>query len=648
MAIGDLFRKKKKDTEGQSVSALDDNKKTRDLPKTLNLIVSIILFGLGMYHLYIAFFGANSAIELRATHWTVISTMVFLMYPAFKKGAGNVTVFDWAWAAMAAASGIYILFSWQRIAVSGGAVTTVDIVFGCIAVLVVLEATRRTVGAVLAAVAAVFLLYAFFGHVMPGMMGHRRYTVERIIRFMYTGTEGIYGPAMNVSANYVALFVLFGSLLEKFGGGELFVDLAYSLTGRMRGGPAKASVVSSALMGTMSGSAVANVVTTGAFTIPLMKKNGYAPKVAGAVEAVASTGGQIMPPVMGAAAFLMAEVTGIPYSKIMVAALLPAFMYFLAIFLVVDLEALKMDIGKADDSQIKKVGAVLKHGGYLMIPLLLLIVLIFTGYSAIYSCAYSIAAIVVIDLIFSKERKQFPKKFFQAVLKGVKGIVSIACACAAAGLICGVISLTGVGSKFSSMMISVAQNRTLLALLMTMVASLILGCGLPTTAAYMVLATLAVPALTKLGLPLLASHLFVLYFGSISTITPPVALSAYAGAAIAGADPNKVGYTAFRFGIVAFIVPFIFVYNPALLMEGSVISVIISTITALIGTYAVAVAVEGYWKTHATWLERILAFVGGCSVMLSGWIFNIAGLALIAAVVILQLYRKNKPAPAAA
>ena len=475
------------------------------------------------------------------------------------------------------------------------------------------------------------------------MLGHRRYTIERIIRFLYTGTEGIYGPAMNVSANYVALFVLFGAMLERFGGGQLFVDLAYSLTRKTRGGPAKAAVLSSALMGTMSGSAVANVATTGAFTIPLMKKNGYKASTAGAIEAVSSTGGQIMPPVMGAAAFLIAEITGISYGAIMTAALIPAIMYFLSIFIIVDLEAVKDGIGKPEQTQLQKVSVILKHGGYLLVPLGLLIVLIFTGYSAIYACGYSILAIFIIDLIFDKERKQFFSKVKVALLKGMKSVISIAAACAAAGIICGIISLTGIGSKFSSLMLSVANNNIFIALLMTMIASLILGTGLPTTAAYLVLATLAVPALVKLGVPLLSAHLFVLYFGAISTITPPVALSSYAGAAIAGANPNKVGYTAFRFGIIAFIVPFIFVYNQALLLNGTVFQIVTSVITALIGTIGVAVTIQGYWKVHASWFERVLAFAGGVSVMLHGWFWNLFGLAALAVVITIQILHSKKP-----
>lgn len=632
--------KAKKAKDDQDV--LDDNKKTRSLPKKLDLFVTIALTVLGFYHIYVGFFGARSAMELRAVHWLVISVVIFLLYPATKKSMPKVTVLDWVWMLLAAASGVYILMNWERIALNAGIVSSTDIFFGVIAVLVVLESARRSIGPVLAAMSTLFLAYAIFGHLIPGTLGHREYSISRIIAFLYTGTEGIYGTAIDVSAKYVALFVLFGSMLEFFGGGQLFVDIAYSLTGKLRGGPAKASVVSSALMGTMSGSAVANVVTTGAFTIPLMKKNGYKPYVAGAVEAVASTGGQIMPPVMGAAAFLMAEMTGISYGEIMIAAVIPAFFYFFAIFMMVDLEAAKENIPIPEDEQIKPLGQILKAGGYLLLPLALLIVMIFMGYSAILAAAYSIALILITDLIFNKDRKNMPRKFVTAVGKGMRSVVSVASACACSGIVVGVISLTGIGTKFSSLMLSVAGDSIFIALLMTMVASLILGCGLPTTAAYMVLATLAVPALTKMNVPLLAAHLFVLYFGSISTITPPVALSAYAGAALAGANPNTVGFTAFRFGIVSFIVPFMFVYQPSLLMQGSVLTILQTLITGTVGVILVAVGVQGFWKVRCAWWERLLAFGSGLLMIDPGAITDVIGIACAVVVVLVQLQRKKK------
>ncbi len=427
-----------------------------------------------------------------------------------------------------------------------------------------------------------------------------------------------------------------------FGGGELFVDIAYSLTGRLRGGPAKAAVVSSALMGTISGSAVANVVTTGAFTIPLMKKNGYKPESAGAIEAVASSGGQIMPPVMGAGAFLMAEMTGISYSNICLAAAIPALFYFFSIFMVVHIEAKKDNIPICDSSEVKPIGQILKRGGYLLLPLVLLIVLVVTGKSAIYAAAYSIGAIVLLDVIFNRDRIHTPQRFVQAVGKGMKGVISIAAACASAGIICGIISLTGIGSKFSSLMLSVSGNNILIALTMTMIASLILGCGLPTTAAYMVLATLAVPALTKMGVPLLAAHLFVFYFGCISTITPPVALSAYAGAALAKANPTKVGFRAFRFGLTAFLMPFIFVYSPPLLMQGSTLDILWSIVSGTIGVLNIVMCVQGYLYYRCSPPERVVAFAAGLLLIFSGLVTDLIGFALCFGLIAIQVARKKR------
>lgn len=638
-----LFKKKKAQSASNSDVEIQDEKKTRDLTGFPAKFVTVALTLLGFYHLYVGFFGMNSVMELRGTHWLVISVCVFFMYPASRRSIAKMTIFDYMWAIVAAIPATYILLNWERIAVNAGQTTDLDIFMGCVALVVVLEATRRAIGPVLTGLAVVFLIYIFFGDMIVGTMGHRGYSLQRAIAFMYTGTEGIYGSAMNVSAKYVALFVLFGAMLEKFGGGQLFVDIAYSLTGKMRGGPAKASVVASALMGSVSGSAVANVVTTGAFTIPLMKKNGYKPTVSAAVEAVASTGGQIMPPVMGAAAFLMAETTGIQYSSIMLAALIPAFYYFFAVFMMVDLEAVKENIPVADSSEIKPIGTILRKNGYLLLPLIVLITMIFMGRSAVYAASYSILAILILDLIFNGEgRKTIHIRFLQAVNKGMRSVVSVCVACACAGIICGTISLTGIGAKFANLMLSLAGDTVIIALVLTMFASLIMGCGLPTTAAYIILATLAVPALTQMGVPLLASHLFVLYFGSVSTITPPVALSAYAGAALAGANPDDVGFTALRFGIVAFIVPYMFIYSPALLMEGTALVIITSFITGAIGIIGVAIGIQGCWKAHCTMVERFAAFLGGVLLLMSGTATDIPGIILLVGVIALQQMKLKK------
>ncbi len=630
-----------KDKKVKSAEQLDkDEKVKRVLPKGVNIAVTAVLTCLGFFHIYVAFFGARSIMQLRGIHWMVISAVIFILYPATKKDV-RLKWHDWVLSALAVASTFYALMTWKRIADNGGIMNTVDIVFGTIAILIVFETARRSIGPVLAGLSAFFLLYAFFGHLIPGILGHRLYSFKRIVQFMYS-TEGIYGTAINVSAQYVALFVIFGAMLEYFGGGQLFVDLAFSLTGNSAGGPAKAAVVSSALMGTMSGSAVANVVTTGAFTIPLMKKNGYRPQFAGAVEAVASTGGQILPPVMGAAAFLMAEITGITYNKISIAALIPALLYFISVFFAVDFVARKNHIGAIDKENVMPLKQVFKGRWYLILPVIALIALIVIGYSAIKSAAYSMLAILVLDIIFSSDRKHSLQKFVIAVGKGMRSAVSVAGACACAGIIVGVISLTGIGAKFSSFMISISNGNILIALVMTMLASLVLGCGLPTTAAYIVLSTLAVPALVKMGVPLLSAHLFVFYYGSISTITPPVALSSYAAAALAGADPNKVGWEALKLGLVAFIVPYMFVYQPAMLMDGSAGTIILAIVTGLVGVYMLSMGIQGYFRADLSIVERIMAIAGGILMMYPGILTDGIGLALFAVIIVIQVMKAKK------
>jgi len=608
--------------------------------KVIAMLVSITLVGLAIYHIYVGLFGARSAMELRAGHWLVMSSMAFLVYPFSKKSKGKTSVFDWLWVAAAVAASGYILLNWMRIAMRAGVVDQIDIVFGIIAVIVVLESARRAMGLMLPMVAGVFLLYLFFGQHIPGIMGHRGFSITRIFAFMYTGTEGIFGLAIDVSAKYIALFVLFGSLLERFGGGQLFVDLAYALTGKTRGGPAKACVVGTVLVGTMTGSAVANVVTTGPFTIPLMKKNGYSATTAGAIEAAASTGGQLSPPIMGAAAFLMAEVTGIPYSAIVIAALIPALLYFFSIFVVVDLEAAKNKI-KIPEDQAQSIWKILKERGYLLVPLFVLIFFIIRGNSPFLSASYAILSVLVVDVIFSKERLQMPKKFFQAADKGMRSMISIACACACAGIIVATISLTGLGAKFSSMMLAVSGDNIMIALIMTMFASLIVGLGMPTTVVYMITATMAAPALVRMGVPMMQAHLFVFYFGCISTITPPIALSSFAGAALAGAEPNKVAVTGFRFAIIAFIVPFMFVYRPALTAEGDALLIATTLLTALIGVVFVAVATQGWLLERASGLERILALTSGLLLIAPGLLVNIVGFAIAAGIVLVQMRKRQ-------
>ena len=422
--------------------------------------------------------------------------------------------------------------------------------------------------------AILFLLYARFGPYLPGMLGHRGFAWKSIIRHMYLTLEGILGIPISVSSTFVFMFILFGTFLDKTGVGRFFIDLAYSLTGHLKSGPAMTAVVASGFMGSISGSSVANTVTTGAFTIPLMKETGYKPYFAGAVEAAASTGGQIMPPVMGAAAFIMAEFTGIPYVKIIAAAAIPAVLYYFAVGIMVHLEASRLGLKGIPKDGLPKLRNIIKTQGYLLLPLFVIVYFLVKGYTPLLAAFYAICISVVIAIIATlvKGDKSFGfKEFFSALEQGAKGSIGVACACACAGMVVGVVTLTGLGLRVAELIVTLAQGKLFLTLFFTMIASIILGMGLPTTAKYIVLATMAVPALLKLDVNLMAAHLFILYFGVIADITPPVALAAYAGAGIAGANSMKTGFQAVKLASAAFIVPYIFAYDSSLILVEDVI-----------------------------------------------------------------------------
>jgi TRAP transporter 4TM/12TM fusion protein len=558
-----------------------------------------------------------------------MSVLAFLIYRGRKNSKRKTpTVTDLIFAALALIAGLYIFFNWEAVVERAGMPIERDIYFGILMIIVVLEATRRAVGAALAYTALAFLIYAYFGPWMPGLFAHKGYDIERLINVMYTSTEGIFGIPMAVSSTYIVLFVLFGAFLSKCGGGRFFIDFAFSLTGRARGGPAKAAVISSAFMGTMSGAAVANVVTTGTFTIPLMKKSGYPARVAGAIEAVASTGGQIMPPIMGAAAFIMSEFTEIPYIKIATAAVIPALLYFFAVYLMVDSQAKKQGLKGLPREELPRVGATLAWGGHLFIPLIVLIVMLVWAYSPMKSVFWGIVLIVVIGMT-RRTTRVGPRKLIEALEYGARNAVTIATACAAAGIIVGVIALTGLGLKFSDSLVSLSGGNILLALFFSMIASLILGCGMPTTAAYVVLASLAAPVLIRLGVPVLAAHLFIFYFGCVSTITPPVALSSYAGAGLAGADATSVGNTAFKFGLVAYVVPYMLVYGPSLLMQGGPVRIVTSVATACLGVIAFTSGLQGYLRRECSWWERILLVAAGLCLIFPGFGTDLSGVLIL-------------------
>ncbi len=634
-----------------------ETSKARKLTGIVEKIAIVIAVAMSAFHFYTAGFGTLLSAKQRSLHIILAFALGFLLFPASKKSKKDkASILDFIFIILSVVVFGYLFFFVKEIANKGGNTTSVDLLFGAIAILLTLEVTRRVVGPELPIVAIVFLLYAKFGPYLPGILSHRGYSFERIISHMYLTLEGIMGIPIGVSATYVFMFILFGAFLDKTGVGEFFIDLAYSMTGHLKSGPAMTAVVASGLMGSISGSSVANTVTTGAFTIPLMKKTGYKPYFAGAVEAAASTGGQIMPPVMGAAAFIMADFTGIKYLYIIAAAAIPAILYYFAVGTMVHLEASKLGIKGIPRDQLPKLSGILMSEGYLLIPLALIIFFLVRGYTATLAAFYSIIVSVIIAVIAALVKKKRPfgiKEFIGALESGAKGSVGVACACACAGMIVGVVTLTGLGLKVAELIVTLAQGKLLLTLFFTMIASIILGMGLPTTAKYIVLATMAVPALIKLDVNLMAAHLFILYFGVIADITPPVALAAYAGAGIAGANSMQTGFQAVKLALAAFIVPYIFAVDSSLILVKEVVgtqviflpvyTAIPVIISAILGILCLGGAVEGYLVDYCKFYERILLGAGAFLLLKPGLLTDAFGLGVLILVYFLQKSRIKKP-----
>ena len=585
-----------------------ETSKLRKLTGKVALFITIVAILMSAFHLFTAWHGTLLAMKQRSLHLIFAFTLGFALYPGFKNSSKDkIDIMDWVLMILSIGVWGYIFFNVEAIALKGGQMSTTDMVLGVLAVLLTLEVTRRVVGPELPIVTIVFLLFAYFGRSLPGVFAHRGFNVTRIVSHMYMTTEGIMGTPLGVSSTFVFMFILFGSFLDKTGVGEFFIDFAYALTGSTRSGPAMTSVLSSGLMGSISGSSVANTVTTGAFTIPLMKSVGYKPHYAGAVEATASTGGQIMPPVMGAAAFIMADFTGFPYISIVKAAIIPAVLYYIAVGTMVHLEACKLGLKGMPRESLPKVSNILRKQGYLTLPLIAIIFMLVKQYPPTMAALTGIIIGVVVAFaasLIKKDNSFTPKDILGAMEAGAKGAVGVACACACAGMIVGVVTLTGFGLKIAEVIVLIAKGKLIPTLFLTMISSIILGMGLPTTAKYIVLATMAVPAITKLGVNLMSAHLFILYFGVVADVTPPVALAAYAGAGIAGANSMKTGFQAFKLAIGAFIIPYIFVINPHLIMVDSVVGTTVNwlpitaaiptIVTALIGTICLAGTVESY------------------------------------------------------
>ncbi|NQU03194.1 MAG: TRAP transporter permease [Syntrophaceae bacterium] len=523
---------------------------------------------------------------------------------------------------------------------------SIDVTMGTIMVILVLEASRRSTGVAVPIVAIVFICYALFGPYLPDILAHKGYSIKRISTYLALSTDGIFGVPIGVSANFILLFILYGALLRKTGAGQFFTDVAFALTGWTRGGPAKAAVASSTFFGMISGSSVANTVTTGSFTIPLMKRTGYPAHFAAGVEASASTMGQIMPPIMGAAAFIMAEFLSIPYYKVCIAAAIPATLAFFSTFMQVHFRAVALGLSGLPKSDLPRIRTAFAEGWHHIFSIFLLIYFLMGNFSPERAVFWAIVATVISSFITSMIRKQSPRDFFMLILDGLKegatGAVEVAAACAAAGIIIGCITMSGLGIKFSSLVVDASMGHLYLALPFTMIACIFLGMGVPTTAQYIIISSLVAPALVQMGVIPIAAHLFILYFGTRADITPPVALAAYAGAGIAKSDPWKTGVSAFQLGIAGFIIPFMFIYAPELLLIGSAWKILTTFLTATLGIVCLAAGVQRCMIVRTKWYEVIMLLSIAFLMIKPGLVTDAVGLILFIIVFGLQWLRKKK------
>jgi TRAP transporter 4TM/12TM fusion protein len=596
-------------------------------------LITAVGVAMSAFHLYIAWYGPPDALTLRTVHLGFALVLAFLMLPARSRGRPEQP--GWLELALVVASLVacgYLVVERDYITTRmmyADPLETVDWVLAVVTVLLVLEATRRAVGLTLPLTAVAFLVYAVF---------FAESDLLQLAEQMYLGTEGIFGIPVYVSATYVMLFILFGALVERTGTGQLFMDFAMSLAGHSVGGPAKVSCITSGMFGTVSGSAVANVMTTGTFTIPLMKRIGYRPAFAGAVEAVASTGGQIMPPIMGAAAFIMAEFLGISYLKVAMYALLPALLYYFAVFMSVHFEAKRTGMRGLPRAELPRLGKVLKERGHLFLPLAIIIGVLMAGYSAPFAALCGIASTIPAALLRSTTRGYVRLgNIVEALEAGARNTVTVALACACAGIVIGVIFLTGLGLEFTSLVLAAAANHMIVALLLTMVAGIILGMGMPTAPAYIMQTALLVPALVKLGVLVEAAHMFVFYFAILSAITPPVALAVYAANGISRAQLWDSSLAAMRLGLTGYIIPFMFVFGPPLLLIGSPSEIALAAVTATVGVVCLAAGLFGYLVRPTTGWQRVLLLAAAIVLIKPGIMTDLIGAGLAGTVLAVQL-----------
>ena len=607
------------------------------------LAVNCVLASFSLFCIYVTLFTSWLEEHRLTSFMACIIFMGFLVFPA-RKGHQKVNHMPWYdIAGMIIGTGAFMYFNIfaMDIIQQGSNFAWYQIIIGIIGILALAEVCRRSVGLPILIVAAVFIVYALlWGLSNPSLWGKLNYTV----RYLFYSKEGILSTPVNVCSKFIVVFIIFGAFLERTGIADFFIQIANAFVGGFSGGPAKVAVVASAMEGMVSGSSVANTVGSGSVTIPLMKRTGYKPEFAAAAEAAASTGGQIMPPIMGAAAFLMADYVQIPYSEIIVKAILPAVLYFAGIFISVHLEAKKLGLRGLTKEELPAVKPLLKKC-YLLTPLILLVYLVGTSTRSIqYAASLSIVACIFVTL-FSRETRITPMRLLEALASGGQGTITVAAACGVAGIIAGTITMTGLANMMINGIVALAGSQVIIALFLTMLCCIVLGMGVPTTANYCIMAATCAPILIRMGVPAVAAHFFVFYFGIVADLTPPVALAAYAGAAIAQANPMKTALTATKLAIAAFIVPYVFALNPAMLfVDTTALEVITISITAFIGIFAVSAALEGYLLNHMNWYQRIISAAGGLMLIVPGMITDVVGIGLVGVMVLFQLTTAKKAA----
>jgi len=618
----------------------DRESNTRIWEGVPKILVTCVLALFSLFCIYVTLI-ATWLDEIRLTTFMAFIMFIgYLVFPA-KKGVQRVNYMPWYdIVLMAVGTGAFLYYAVNAAEiVSRFSILPYEVVIGILGIACLAELCRRCVGLPILFVAGALLVYALiWGSTNPNMIAR----ITEYVRVLFYSKEGILSTPVNVCSKYIVVFIIFGAFLERTGIADFFIQIANALVGRFSGGPAKVAVVASALEGMVSGSSVANTVGSGAVTIPLMKKTGYKPEFAAAAEAAASTGGQIMPPIMGAAAFLMAETIGVPYSNVVTKAILPAVLYFAGVFITVHLEAKKEGLRGLTKEELPQLKPLLKKT-YLLLPLILLIYLVASSTRSIaYAAAIAIAVAIVVSM-FDKETRITPKRLLEALAAGGQGMITVAVACGIAGIVAGIIGVTGLAFMLFNGIVAVAGNQVIVALFLTMLCCIVLGMGVPTTANYCIMAATCAPILVKMGIPEVAAHFFVFYFGIVADLTPPVALAAYAGAAIAHANPMKTAFTATKLAIGAFIVPYVFALNPAMLfIDTTVPEVILICITSIVGIFGVSAALEGYLLYTMRWYERIACAVGGLLLIYPGWVTDAVGLFLVATVVLLQLIERKK------